>query len=71
MEDLVDSKDHSVNHLKFDLHHTSEHVTRRNNLESITDEDLTLELLVCEQDEFNQRTIARAEVLYSDFIQCE
>jgi len=50
---LVDSKDHSVNHLKFDLHHTSDHVTRRNDLESITDEDRTLELFVCEQDEFN------------------
>lgn len=71
MEGLVESRDSSVNHLRFDLKHSSDHVTRRGTLEEITSEDNTLELLVCEQEEFRHRPLARAEVLYSDFVQSE
>lgn len=68
MDEMIDSKDHNINLLKFDLKITGEHVIRKNDLTKTCLEDNTLEIFICEQDEFRDKHIARAEILYSDFV---
>jgi len=68
METLLKSNDHTVNHLKFDLNISSEHVIKKNKLTKTIDEDASLEVFICEQDEFRDKPLFRAEVLYSDFM---
>jgi len=63
MGELIANKDHSVNLLKCSLEATSDHVIRKNEVGSIVDEDLVLELELCQQDEFRDQVVAKAEIL--------
>jgi hypothetical protein len=71
MNELLTNKDHSVNLLKSVLDIKSEHVISKNDINSIIDDDLVLELHLCQQDEFKDHVIAKAEILYKDFVQEE
>lgn len=63
MSELLQNKDTSVNLLKSPLDSTSEHVLRKNEVGAVINDDLTLELLLCSQDEFKDTVLAKAEVL--------
>jgi len=63
MNNLLTNKDNSINLLKSVLDITSEHEIRKNDVGAIVDDDLVLELSLCQQDEFKDHVIAKAEIL--------
>lgn len=71
MSELLQNKDTSVNLLKCAIDATSDHVLRKNDVDTVINDDMVLELYLCSQDEFKDNVLAKAEVLYKDFVQDE
>jgi len=63
MSELLQNKDSSVNLLKCAIEATSEHVLRKNEVDTVISDDMVLELYLCAQDEFKDTVLAKAEVL--------